>query len=213
MGSKVRRGLIAPAHAPMLAPIVAPIVAMMLLGACSSSSKSSAPTSTPSAPAPSTTSPPSSTVVPTSGPRTTTTSSGPTNLVTTDTVRAALVAAFASGQHLEPRYVAGTVKESVYYAFDSTTRQYWAMAEFSPTPAADDAHARLDGAPGDPAIQFQGGPWIFNRGAAGSWRLVGDTGGSICPPRPPASVLALWVTSHRDAIDPTVPGGSEKDAS
>jgi hypothetical protein len=169
----------------------------LLMGACSSSSKPSVPTtstSTSSAPAPATsaTSPPASTRVPTSGPRATTISSGPMNLATTAAVRAALVAAFASGQHLEPRYVAGTVKGSVYYAFDGTTYTYWAMAEFSPTPAADEAHKRLDGAPGDPAIQFQDGPWIFSRGASGSWRLVGDTGGSICPPRPPARVLALW---------------------
>jgi hypothetical protein len=112
-------------------------------------------------------------------------------------VRAALVAAFAAGQHLKPSYVAGTVKGSVYYGFDPATAKYWAVARFSPTAAARAADQRLNGGAGDPLIQFQDGPWVFSRGPDSAWKLAGDTGGGLCAPSPPQSLLTLWGNGAR----------------
>lgn len=116
----------------------------------------------------------------------------PTNVHVDDSVRAALVAAFAAGRHLDPTYVAGTVPGSVYDAYDPATQTFWVLADFSASAAALKAHQRLQGTPSDPLVQFQDGPMVLSRTVGSSWKLVSDTGGLICPPRPPAAILALW---------------------
>lgn len=125
-------------------------------------------------------------------PTSTTNASLPRNLATDASVRAALVVAFADGQRIDVNYVAGTVAGSVYYAYDPDTHTFWALADFSASDAAQRAHQRLSGTPSDPFIYFQDGPMVLSRTDTSAWRLVGDTGGLVCPPRPPAAVLALW---------------------
>jgi hypothetical protein len=125
-------------------------------------------------------------------PTTTTVPTETMNLLVDDGVRAALTAAWADAQQLDPKYVKGTTLGSVYYGFDAQTHAYWALAEFDPTDAARQESARLNGAPGDPAIQFQGLPAAFTRPIDGEWNFVTNTGGAVCPPRPPSSLLAMW---------------------
>ncbi len=130
----------------------------------------------------------------TSQPSTSTSTTGdsrPRNLPVNDSVRAALVTAFAAGQHIDRSYVANTVGR-VYYAYDPGTRAYWALANFSASDAARRAHARLQGTPNDPYIQFQDGPIVFSRTERSAWKLVTDTGGLVCPPLLPAPVIASW---------------------
>ena len=168
------------------------LLAVALVG-CSSSSK------TPAKARPSTTTsgtqPTTSVSTPQSGSVSTTgagNATQPQNLTTTDAVRAALVAAFAAGLHIDRSYVSGTVAGSVYYAYVPATHTYWALAEYAPSNAALQAHNRLDGTPDDPLVKFQGSPFVLSRIDGSGWKLVKDTGGLVCPPRPPASVLALW---------------------
>jgi hypothetical protein len=116
----------------------------------------------------------------------------PMNLVTTNAVRAALVDAFATGQHISRSYVAGTAPGSVYYAYDPGTHAYWALAQFSSSAAAAQAHQQFAGTAKDPYIQFQDGPWIFKSPDNSSWTLVGDTGGTVCPSSLPMSLVRLW---------------------
>jgi hypothetical protein len=113
-------------------------------------------------------------------------------------VRGQLADAFAKGQHLSRSYVAGTTPGSVYYAHDPATHAFWALAQFTPSTAGDNAHTQFNGTANDPYVQFQDGPFVFTKPDGGSWVMVGDTGGLVCPPRPPASVLALWGIHNAD---------------
>ncbi len=110
----------------------------------------------------------------------------------TPAVRAGLVSAFAAGRHLDPAYVAGVVPGSVRDAYDPVGRREWAIADFAASAAAQKAHERLNGKAGDPLVAFQDGPIVFSRAVGARWTFVSDTGGLICPPRPPAAVLAHW---------------------
>jgi hypothetical protein len=120
-------------------------------------------------------------------------STGTRNLVVDDAVRGELATAWAAGQHLRRSDVAGTKKGSVFYAYDGPSRTYWAVANFEPSLSALTKHRRLNGASGDPTIQFQDGPFILRGPVGGAWTLVGDTGGApICQDRVPATVIAAW---------------------
>lgn len=128
------------------------------------------------------------------GPPTTTSrvNAGPRNLAISQSVHDALVATFATHQGFPLSYVGGEVPGSVYYAYDPGTGTYWALASYTPSAEASRAHDRLAaGSANDPLIGFQDGPFKFSRAEGAAWRLVGDTGGLICPP-PPESVLAVW---------------------
>ena len=100
--------------------------------------------------------------------------------------------AFESGTTLDPKYVAGTVKGSVYYGLDPGTHTYWALADFAATEAAQQAHRQLQGGQRDPLVNFQDGPFVFSRPPGAAWKMVGDSGGRFCGPRPPVPVLMMW---------------------
>ena len=121
-----------------------------------------------------------------------TTASGPVNVSLTAAVQRELAVAFAAGRHMDVRFVAGIVSGSGHAAYDASTGIAWALADFSPSAAAQRAHDRLDGTPNDPFIEFQDGPIVLSRTNGSAWKFVTDTGGLVCPPRPPAAVLALW---------------------
>ncbi len=166
------------------------VVAAFASAGCSSSSKPSgsgttAPTSSPSTGGGGGS---SSTVSSTTNPA----KSRPVNVDKTKAVRDQLTAAFAAGRHLNPAYVAGPVLGTIHYAYDPATRTYWALTDFAASNAATEAHQRLSGTPDDPYIQFQDGPMVLAHVVGSSWKLVTDTGGLVCPPTPPAAILALW---------------------
>ena len=170
-------------------PFGAVTVAIVLMTACSSSAiRSSDTTSNPNATT-------SSSI---EAPPTASTEAGTTpvatipavvvNRVFTAEIRAGLVVAFAIGRRIDRAYVRGVVLTGARYAYDPVGGLEWALVDFTASAAAARAHERLQGAAGDPLVQLQDGPMVLSRHPGARWRFVSDTGGLVCPPRPPA----LW---------------------
>jgi len=110
-------------------------LASLALAACSSGSSSSSTTATTAAPT-STTAGMASTTSTTGASTSTTSATAVQNLAVTPAVRAALTSTFVAYKNIPASYVAGTVPNSVYYAYDPTTQTYWALAEFTPSSSA-----------------------------------------------------------------------------
>ena len=118
---------------------------------------------------------------------TTTTTTEAQNLVVTDQLRATLVAAGATLDHLTASDFTGLRAGETYYAYDAATHTYWAGGGLAPSPSSTPAQI---------ASQDDGAYTLFTRTASGSWTAyeVGATGveGGTCPTAVPADVLALW---------------------
>jgi DNA-binding beta-propeller fold protein YncE len=86
------------------------------------------------------------------------------DVVATPSVKSQLVAAFAAGWHRKPDQVAGTAPGSLYYAYDQTTRTYWAEEAFFP-------------AKGDPPAMMQdaGAYGVFSRAGRGGLATAART--------------------------------------
>lgn len=112
--------------------------------------------------------------------------SGAKNLVVTAAVRSELVAAFAPAHHVPVAEVEGTYPGSVYYAYDSATSTYWAVASFVPA-AADTPSVKN-------TFQDAGSNGIFSRSAGGAWRFRGSGAPILCVEERdvPAAVLDAW---------------------
>jgi DNA-binding beta-propeller fold protein YncE len=112
------------------------------------------------------------------------------DVVATPAVKSQLVKAFVSGWHLKASQVAGTAPGSLYYAYDVTTRTYWAEAAFLP-------------AKGDPPAMMQdaGAFGVFSRPASGGWKFLGSSLPITCRELSavPPAVLALWGVAPTDA--------------
>ena len=112
------------------------------------------------------------------------------DVVATASVKSQLVAAFVAGWRLKPDQVAGMAPGSLYYAYDQTTRTYWAEAAFFP-------------AKGDPPAMMQdaGGYGVFSRAGAGAWKFLGSALPIFCRELSvvPPAVLALWGVAPTDA--------------
>jgi hypothetical protein len=112
------------------------------------------------------------------------------DVVATPAVKSQLVAAFASGWHLKLTQVAGTAPGSLYYAYDLTTRTYWAEAAFLP-------------ARGDPPALMQdaGAFGVFSRSGTGGWKFLGSSLPISCRELSvvPPAVLDLWGVAPTDA--------------
>jgi hypothetical protein len=112
------------------------------------------------------------------------------DVVATPAVKSQLVAAFVSGWRLRAAQVAGTAPGSLYYAYDLTTRTYWAEAAFLP-------------AKGDPPALMQdaGAYGIFSRPARGTWRFLGSSLPISCRELSavPPAVLDIWGVAPTDA--------------
>ncbi|WP_261566510.1 hypothetical protein [Frankia gtarii] len=123
---------------------------------------------------------------------------GARNLQVDDALRGQLVVAWVNGHQgpdsavLTRSDVASTSNGSVYYAQETSTGTYWAVADFEPSASALAKGKKLNGAAGDPLIAFQDGPWLFTRPRGGSWKLAGDTGGQLCATTLPTAVAAVW---------------------
>ncbi len=112
------------------------------------------------------------------------------DVVATPSVKSQLVAAFVAGWHLKAGQVAGTAPGSLYYAYDQTTRTYWAEAAFL-------------AARGDPPAMMQdaGGYGVFSRAGGGGWKFLGSALPIFCRELSvvPPAVLALWGVAPTDA--------------
>jgi hypothetical protein len=170
---------------------VAVVVAGSLgLGACTAGpTGNAAKTSTPGAPPQSTTSTTSTTSPSAPAQATTTTTVSQTsNVAVTDDIRAQLVAAGAALNSLAPSDYTGLVPGKTYYAYDATTKTYWAGAGLVPSPASTQAQV---------SAQDDGAYLVFERPAGGSWKafavgLAGTHLGGACPITVPAAILGLW---------------------
>jgi hypothetical protein len=99
---------------------------------------------------------------------------GARNLAATPRVKAALRAAFIrTHSNLAARSIRGPLRGRTYYG--SYQGREYAVAVFS-----------------IPRLSTQDQPEVFRRPRGGVWRDLGDTGGDICPPTIPLSLLKVW---------------------
>jgi len=113
------------------------------------------------------------------------------DLVATAEVKAQLTAAFAAAHRLPLAEVAGTYPGSVYYAYDTATRTYWAAASFEP--------ATRDSVSVDNSFQDAGSNGLFARTGDRAWRFRGSGAPLACAEEQdlPAAIARLWaVPAH-----------------
>jgi hypothetical protein len=106
----------------------------------------------------------------------------------TDELRSQLVAAGAAHNSLSASDYTGLRPGETYYAYDATTRTYWAAAALDPSPSSTPAQV---------AAQDDGAYLLFSRPQGGSWTvynvgLAGTPEGSPCPVTVPSTILGLW---------------------
>lgn len=174
--------------------VVALAVGALVFAGCSSNGNASSSSTTSSSSPPTTTSTGGST----HGSSTTSTvaSGGPQNLVASASVKNALQAAYVAHSGLPADEIAGTAPSSVYYAYDPSTKTYWAIAAFVPTKHASDNT--------EVAMQDEGCCGVFTRPAGGAWTYMAGYLGVPCPGQIPATMQALW----RLATPPDCAGGA-----
>jgi ABC-type oligopeptide transport system substrate-binding subunit len=168
------------------------VTGALALAACSAGTKGTAATTSTagahSRSTTSTTSPPATAPPAPSQATTTTAVSQTSNVVVTDEVRAELVAAGAALNSLAPSDYTGLVAGETYYAYDATTKTYWAGAGLVPSPSSTQAQV---------SAQDDGAYLVFERPPGGPWKayavgLAGTREGGACPVTVPAAVLGLW---------------------
>jgi len=126
---------------------------------------------------------------PTSSPATTTVTAPTTsNLVVSDEIRSQLVAEGAALNSLPPSAYTGLVPGETYYAYDSSTKIYWAGGGLVPSSASTQAQV---------STQDDGAYLLFERPDGRSWQayavgLAGTPGANACPVTVPAAILRLW---------------------
>ena len=115
------------------------------------------------------------------------------NLVATAADKAALTVAFVASKNVPTQDIAGTDPGTVYYAYVPSTKMYWALASFLPTPAA--SQQTLVG------LQDGGRTGIFTRVPAGSWTWIFLGSFPFCPSRTaiPPAVRTVWGLSDPGA--------------
>lgn len=169
-------------------------VAAIGLGGCGSA----APSATPSSPM-STGASTSGSPSPTSAPTTPyqratpapTSVTGAKDVHVTAQVRSDLVAAGAAARGLTASAFTGLRPGETYYAYDATTKTYWAGGALVPSSSSYRAQV---------SSQDDGGYTLFHRSATGSWVAVdggmagpnSGTGAGPCRVVPPTDVLAIW---------------------
>ena len=173
------------------------------LTACSGGSSPSSEATTTTIAAVTTTTP-ATTTSPSSGSTSSTTApaagSAPENLVITTDVRAQLLQAGAASHNLTAADYTGLAPGATYYAYDPTTKTYWAGAGLEPSPSS---------MPAQVANQDDGAYLLFERAGTGSWQVwnvgLAGTEGSTCPTVVPAGILSLWNWPPASCRPATIP--------
>lgn len=108
------------------------------------------------------------------------------SLPATPSLRAALRGAYVAARPgVRLSEVEGPRHGTLYYAFDTATRTYWAIAWFDPS-----SHAREQTAA---KFQFGMGAAVFKRTASGEWHATVHVRANLpCPGEVPAAVLRAW---------------------
>ncbi|HET8559150.1 MAG TPA: hypothetical protein VFL69_01400 [Marmoricola sp.] len=106
------------------------------------------------------------------------------NLVPTGQLAQQLVTAAAATLHVPATGFAGLERATTYYAYDFTTRTYWAAASLVPRPSST---------PAQMSVQDQGSYLLFSRHKGHSWQVfeVGSAGNG-CPVTVPAAIAQRW---------------------
>jgi hypothetical protein len=111
------------------------------------------------------------------------------NLLVSSAVRSQLTAAFEALKKISASDVSGTVPNSVYYAYDQATNNYWALARFLPSRTA----------PLDVVVDFQDGGdmGLFTKIGSGPWQVQVGGEPAVCAEKRffPKAVLAVWAIS------------------
>lgn len=108
------------------------------------------------------------------------------NLIASPAMKSALLAAGAKMHHLPESDYTGLAKGATYFAYDPSTKTYWAGASLIPKPGSTQAEV---------GNQDDGAYLVFKRPLHGAWRAypAGVTGAdSTCMVTPPAAVTAIW---------------------
>jgi hypothetical protein len=108
------------------------------------------------------------------------------SLSATPALRTALRGAYVAARPgVRLNEVEGPRHGTLYYAFDTATRTYWAIAWFDPS-----SHAREQTAV---KFQFGMGGGVFKRRASGEWHATVHLRANLpCPDEVPAAVLRAW---------------------
>ena len=106
------------------------------------------------------------------------------NVVPTGQLARQLVTAAAAKLNVPASGFAGVERASAYYAYDFTTKTYWAAASLVPKGSSTPAQV---------SVQDQGSYLLFARHKGGAWRVfeVGAAGAG-CPVEVPAAVAQRW---------------------
>ena len=108
------------------------------------------------------------------------------NLPVTAAIKTALVAAFASYDHIPEQDVSGLRSGSVYYAYQPSTGTHWALATVDP----------ISTAPVSVLVKFQDGVdrAIFAERPGAGWSVVNLVGEHPCLTRQglPSAIESLW---------------------
>jgi predicted lipoprotein with Yx(FWY)xxD motif len=115
------------------------------------------------------------------------------NLIVTPAVRASLLDAGAAYHQLPVKDYLGLAKGMTYYAFDVTTKTYYAAAGLDPSPKSLQAQV---------GAQDDGGYNLFVRAqGATTWKIYNDglgaSEGARCPITIPPAVLKIWDWTRR----------------
>jgi len=108
------------------------------------------------------------------------------SLAATPALRSTLRGAYVAARPgVRLREVEGPRHGTLYYAFDRTTKTYWAIAWFDPS-----SHAREQTAT---KFQFGMGGAIFKRKVSGRWHATVHVRANLpCPNEVPEAVLQAW---------------------
>ena len=112
-------------------------------------------------------------------------SGGVQNLDATTAVKSELLAGFATAQNIPVSDVAGSLPNSIYYAYDPAIQTYWAKASYEPK--STDSQTVQDG--------FQDGANIgfYKKSGSGPWQVTLAGGGPCSDFRFfPQAVLVAW---------------------
>jgi hypothetical protein len=107
------------------------------------------------------------------------------NLDATTAVQSTLTQVYANSRQL-PTSDVELVPGSVYYAYDPSTMDYWALAQFEPA-AGDTLNQQV-------GFQDGGGTGLYKMQSGGAWSMGIAGEPAICEEIKyyPASVLAAW---------------------